>query len=290
MLLLIVLLLPLVSLLLVVAAVLSSIVTVDLLHIGKDREPNPLALLMCILQLPLWYYTIKTIIIFSSIYLSAMSFLWKGTPSTVNNIHQEQSFVKLKKSSIFPQKKFAFSLFGGIVTPKSVKSLSSAGGNNAPTNNHFYPDFWAVSGIYPGVTDDTISTQPPFFRAVKCAEKDIKKSFSSGGNKCTAHLPRRNSGRTKPAPNEPSKWLTKNIPISLLMTPHLSLKCSSTGSTTEFPKSKRSGWKNGRKPFEQSRCRIGENHCLHSVLAFANRPDRGFYRPCPIINRSFNYA
>ena len=183
MLLLIVLLLPLMSLLLVVAAVLSTLVTVDLLHIGKDEAPNPLAWLLCILQLPLWYYTIKTIIIFSSIYLSAMSFLWKGTPSTTHNIH---SIVKNEKSV---QKKFAFAENGGIVSVKSVKSLTIAGGNSAPTNNHFDPDFWAVSRIFPGVSIVTISTHPPFFRALKCAKKANKKSFTIEGNKCEVFLP-----------------------------------------------------------------------------------------------------
>lgn len=123
MLLLIVLLLPLMSLLLVVAAVLSTLVTVDLLHIGKDEAPNPLAWLLCILQLPLWYYTIKTIIIFSSIYLSAMGFLWKGTPSTAYNIH---SIVKNEKSV---QKKFAFAENGGIVSDKGLETLGNSGCN-----------------------------------------------------------------------------------------------------------------------------------------------------------------
>ena len=291
MLLLIVLLLPLMSLLLVVAAVLSTLVTVDLLHIGKDEAPNPLAWLLCILQLPLWYYTIKTIIIFSSIYLSAMSFLWKGTPSTAHNIHP---IVKNEKSV---QKKFAFAKNGGIVSDKGLETLAYSGCNSdivgVTPGQLFYKSILGLSsGIFASTTISVFpARQALFVCAWKRRQKETKNCLTyrraeSCNKTCKANSPQKNSARISSAPSELSTTPAKKIhSCRHAAQTRWNLKCSRCGSMTQSKKSKRSGWKNGQKQLEwqqQSADSIAENHRIHKFLAFADRSDRGFYRPCQI--------
>ena len=300
MLLLIVLLLPLMSLLLVVAAVLSTLVTVDLLHIGKDEAPNPLAWLLCILQLPLWYYTIKTIIIFSSIYLSAMSFLWKGTPSTTHNIH---SIVKNEKSV---QKKFAFAENGGIVSDKGLETLANSGCNAdivgvTPVQSFSKSILGLSSGIYASTTIRVFPARQALFVCVW--KRKQKETFNCLTNRraercnktCKANSQSRNSARTLNAHSELSTTPEKKIhSCRHAAQTLLSLKFSRCGSMTQSAKSKRSGWTDGQKQFEwqhqQPAYRIAENNRIYQFLAVAGRPDRGFYRPCKMTNGVSNHA